>query len=77
MMYAVSLSISELCGEVLVKYSTGGEVGKAVSTMFDKPFERLVFVTIVNGGTGYETCHENNGATIYVGRAATVHNPLF
>ena len=22
-------------------------------------------------------CHENNGAAIYVGRAATVHNPLF
>ena len=22
-------------------------------------------------------CHDNNGAAIYVGRAATVHNPLF
>ena len=22
-------------------------------------------------------CHENNGAAIYVGRATTVHNPLF
>ena len=22
-------------------------------------------------------CHENNGAAIYVGRAVTVHNPLF
>ena len=22
-------------------------------------------------------CHENNGAAIYVGRAATLHNPLF
>ena len=22
-------------------------------------------------------CHENNGAAIYVGRTATVHNPLF
>ena len=22
-------------------------------------------------------CHENNGAAIYVERAATVHNPLF
>ena len=21
-------------------------------------------------------CHENNGAAIYVGRAATLHNPL-
>ena len=21
-------------------------------------------------------CHENNGATIYIGRATTVHNPL-
>ena len=21
-------------------------------------------------------CHENNGAAVYVGRAATVHNPL-
>ena len=24
-----------------------------------------------------ELCHENNGAAIYVGRAMTVHNPLF
>ena len=22
-------------------------------------------------------CHENNGAAIYVGRTATLHNPLF
>ena len=22
-------------------------------------------------------CHENNGAAIYVGRAMTMHNPLF
>ena len=22
-------------------------------------------------------CHENNGAAIYVGRASTLHNPLF
>ena len=22
-------------------------------------------------------CHENNGSAIYVGRATTVHNPLF
>ena len=24
-----------------------------------------------------KVCHENNGAAIYVGRATTVHNPLF
>ena len=24
-----------------------------------------------------ELCHENNGAAIYVGKATTVHNPLF
>ena len=28
-------------------------------------------ITIANRGTGYETCHENNGAASYVRRAAT------
>ena len=32
---------------------------------------------VVTWGTGYETLQENNGAAIYVGRAATLHNPLF
>ena len=28
-------------------------------------------------GLVMKSCHDNNGAAIYVGRAATVHNPLF
>ena len=31
----------------------------------------LVYYNMVN------CCHDNNGVAIYVGRAATVHNPLF
>ena len=36
-----------------------------------------LIVNIVNWGTSYETCRDNNDGTIYVERAKTVHNSLF
>ena len=38
---------------------------------------KTVVVPKLIEGLVMKPCHENNGATIDVGRAATVHNPLF
>ena len=54
-------------------------------TLRISPFSVFSFLTFHDNmitaksieGPVMKLCHENNGAAIYVGRATTVHNPLF
>ena len=43
---------------------------------FFLPILFSLFIAVLEGLV-MKPCHENNGAEIYVGRAATLHNPLF
>ena len=56
----------------------GPSPGKVPQGMVNNLIDTFLFCAWWTGrGTGYKPCHKNNGAAVYVGRAATLHNPLF